>query len=74
MVYVNVYTFDIYLQLHYRPNVDVLIIGITGPVAGNLLINILPGDSSEQVISQFLNLQSDFIKILKQSDQKVDSR
>lgn len=61
MVYANVYTFDVFLQLYHHPNIDVLLSGITSPIVGNLLVAILFADSSDQVISQYLNFKSDFI-------------
>lgn len=64
MAYINIYTFDIYLQLYYRPDIDIFINGITRPISGNLLVAIFPADSSEQVISQFVNFQSDFTKVI----------
>lgn len=64
MVYINIYTFDIYLQLYYHPDIDIFINGVTRPIVGNMLVAIFPGDSSEQVISQYANFQSDFTKII----------
>ena len=64
MVYINIYTFDIYLQLYYRPDFNTFINGITRPISGNLLVAIFPADTSEQLISQYSNFRSDFTKTI----------
>lgn len=63
-VYVNVYTFEIFLQLHFRPIMDFLFAGVTTPISGNLLVAILPGDTLEQIFTQYIKIQSDFASII----------
>ena len=65
-IYINVYTFDMFIQIHRNPNIDALIAGITIPDPGNFLVGICPGDTIEQIMSKYIQLQSDISPIITQ--------
>ena len=66
MLYLNIYTFDLFIQVHYKPNIDTLMCGVTSPLSGNFLVKICPGDTIEQVMSDYYRLQVDLRPILFQ--------
>lgn len=65
LIYINIYTFDLFIQVHHHPNIDTLLAGVTNPDVANFLVHIEPGDSIEQVIAAYLRLQVDLRSVIQ---------